>query len=97
MRSQDLSILEERLTKKLQETIVLTVNGKIDKIDAKLDTHNEQHAEDMKEVRAHMEKAAPVIEAYSTVGNLGAFIKWFGGVVTAAGVVWLLAAKYLHL
>lgn len=93
MKISDLQLLENRLKKSLQETIITTVNGKIDRIEKKIDTHNEKHEEDMLEVREHMANAAPVIEAYNAVGNVGAFIKWVGGVATAISVLWLLLTK----
>lgn len=77
---------------RIQETIVKTVNGKIDAISRKQDEqialnveHNEKHEADMKEVRGHMEQVRPYLEGVRGIKLLGDTGKWIVGL----GVVWL--------
>jgi hypothetical protein len=69
--------------------IKTTVNGKIDAISLKLDSHNIQHEKDM-------ERALPVIEAYESgqrdlesAKKGGRFVLWLAAAVTAIGGAYL--------
>lgn len=82
--------------KRIQDTIISTVNGKIDLISRKQDeqmainmAHNERHENDMTEVRDHIKKMEPIMEAYTGVGALGSLMKWLSGVVVSVGILWL--------
>ncbi|RJQ33893.1 hypothetical protein C4568_03770 [Candidatus Parcubacteria bacterium] len=70
-----------------------TVNGKIDRLNDKMDRHNEIHEQDMKEVRAHIEETKPIIVAYQGGRVLGELIKWLAGVGAAVLLVWSWVAK----
>ena len=72
------------------EVIEKTVNGKIDRIEKKIDTHNTKHEEDMVEVREHIKEVKPILNAYNGGKTLGDFFKWFAGV----GVAWLLIQNW---
>ena len=69
----------------IEYTIKKTVNGKIDKIDKKIDEHNFKHEADMQDLK-------PIIEAYkyserrvADAKSSGRFIIWVAGGVTAVG------------
>lgn len=83
---------------RIQETIVKTVNGKIDAISKKQDEqielnreHNVRHESDMLEVREHIKKMEPIMEAYTGGKALGGLLKWTAGVIISCGVVWAAA------
>lgn len=81
--------MSEEDLKKIQDTIISTVNGKIDRLHEKVDAHNTQHEQDMTEVKEHIKKVEPILEAYTGGIALGGLVKWSAGVITAVGVVWL--------
>lgn len=87
---------QARIVEVIRDTIEKKVNGKVDAISRKQDeqmainlAHNVKHEEDMTEVRAHIKKMEPIMEAYTGVGALGSLMKWLSGVVVSAGVLWL--------
>ena len=84
MRTSDLQLLETRLTKSLSETVVLTVNGKMDKMQKALDDHIAKHEAFDAEVR-------PILEAYQGSKVLGNFIKW----VASVGIAILALKSFL--
>lgn len=63
--------------------IVQTVNGKIDKIDKKLDGHIEQSTQFMADMK-------PLKDALATAQNLNRFFKWLGIPSIVAFVSWLI-------
>lgn len=80
----------------IRSTIQEKVNGKIDAISRKQDeqmalnvAHNLRHEEDMTEVREHIKKVEPILEAYNGVSALGGLMKWLSGVVVSVGILWL--------
>lgn len=77
----------------IEEVIKKTVNGKIDRLTELMTIHNDKHEKDMCEVRGHIEEVRPILQAYEGGKTLGNFLKWFGGVVTAGGVIWALFFK----
>lgn len=81
--------MTEEDIKRIQETIIKTVNGKIDSLHEKVDAHNERHEEDMLEVKEHIKKVEPILEAYTGAGALGSFMKWLSGVVVSFSILWL--------
>lgn len=81
--------MTEEDVKRIEETIRKTVNGKIDSLHEKVDRHNERHEEDMTEVREHIKKVEPILEAYNGMGALGSLMKWLSGVVVSVGILWL--------
>lgn len=56
--------MTEEDIKRIQETIISTVNGKIDRLHDKMDSHNVKHEADMAVVREHIEKVEPIIQEY---------------------------------
>lgn len=62
------------------EVIQKTVNGKIDRIEQKIDTHNTQHELDMVEVRKHIEDVKPILNTYNGGRVVGDILKWIAGV-----------------
>lgn len=66
-----------------EDTIRIVVNGKIDKIDAKLDKHIVTHSEDTKKIESHMEETKEIMEAFQGVKTLGELAKWFSAVALA--------------
>lgn len=77
------------LSEAFSKAIKTTVNGKIDKIDEKIDTHNTKHEKDMVRIM-------PVIEAYesakadvATATKGGKLVLRLGATVTALGGVYL--------
>lgn len=73
------------LSKKDTEEIVLiiktTVNGKIDKMDQKLEEHCSEHM-------AFIEKLDPVIDGLQWLNTTRRFVLWAGGIVASiAGIL----------
>lgn len=88
MTEDDVKIIKEQIA----ETIKVVVNGKIDRLREMVEEHNEKHERDMVDVKEHIEKTTPIIEAYNSVSIVGNGIKWIAGVGTAIGVLWLMAS-----
>jgi hypothetical protein len=82
-----------KLSSHIENTIKLTVNGKIDALKDLVLDHNEKHERDMKEVRAHIEETKPILETYKGFNTAGNLIKWVAGVATALGVLWIMAVQ----
>ena len=82
--------MTEEALQVIRDTIKETVNGKVDHIRELMETHNTRHEADMVEVRKHIEKVAPIIEAYSGFNSAGNLVKWVAGVGTAIGVLWMM-------
>lgn len=87
MTDDDIKIIKEQIA----ETIKVVVNGKIDHLREMMEEHNKNHEQDMIEVKKHIEKTSPMIEAFNSVSIVGNGIKWIAGVGTAMGVLWLMA------
>jgi len=73
----------------VREEIKVTVNGKIDKLDKKIDEHNAKHEADMKRVM-------PIIEAFelserrlADAKEGGRAVIYVAGFITAIGGAWL--------
>jgi hypothetical protein len=64
----------------IKDIIKITVNGKIDKIDAKLDKHIETHGEAAAELRT-------VVEAVRWIGSTRKFVLWIGGLFGSIGTI----------
>ena len=80
----------------IQETIVKTVNGKIDRLHENINEHNKKHENDMLEVREHMASVKPILDEYQEreaarayAKKTGDGIKWLAGVVAAIGALWI--------
>ena len=82
--------MNEEVLQVIRDTIKETVNGKIDHLREMMEEHNEKHERDMVEVKEHIEKTTPMIEAFNSVSIVGNGIKWIAGVGTAIGVLWIL-------
>lgn len=94
----------QKLTEGVIETIEKVVNGKIDRLEKKLDDHNIRHEAHFQEVRgfmeetnAHMAETKPIIQAYHGFNTAGELVKWVAGVGTAVGVLFLLLRQWLGL
>jgi len=68
MSPAELEILREHI----QLTIKETVNGKIDRMDEKLDAHIKVH-------EAHLIEVKPILDAYQGGKVLGDLVKWIAG------------------
>ena len=79
----------EKIQETIRETIEVKVNGRIEALHRKVDDHNERHEADMSRFNEHVKKMEPILEAYTGAGALGSLIKWLGGVVVSAGILWL--------
>lgn len=93
MTEEELNSLENKITEALVKTIKETVNGKIDRLNEKMDIHNERHEEDMKEVKGHIEEVKPILEAYNGTKAVGNLIKWAGGIILTVAATWALIIK----
>ena len=85
MTPEQLHDLKEDLKSVIQDK----VNGKIDRIERKLDEHNVRH-------EAIVADILPIIKEYKDrqirdafLKEAGERIKWIAGVGTAIGIVWL--------
>ena len=76
---------KQELLTVIRDTIQTKVNGKIDLLHVKLDSHMVRHEEDMTEVRAHIKEVVPYLEGARGVKVLSEFAKWAVGL----GVIWL--------
>lgn len=81
--------IAEGLATAVPEAIRINVNGKIDKMQSGLNTHNEKHENDMIRIM-------PVIEAYEegqrdleTAKKGGRIVLWIATIITAIGGAWL--------
>lgn len=73
----------EQLKQHVAETIKITVNGKIDKLNDKIDNY-------IKEDNEWKEKAEPVIEMGINARGASAAVLWIAGIVIAVGGAWLM-------
>ena len=89
MKPDELDILKEHIELVIQRT----VNGKIDKLNDKMEEHNRIHEAHMETVVKHMEETKPILEAYRGFNTAGELIKWIAGVGTALGVLWLMVTQ----
>lgn len=64
----------------LQDTIEKTVNGKIKRLDEKLDAYIKLDTDWKLTVQ-------PVIDAYDTANRAGDFIQWISKIILAIGVI----------
>lgn len=85
---------------RIESTIEKKVNGKIDRLDKKIDDHNVRHEEHFVQVKQYMEKTdkhieevAPIIQAYQGGKVIGNALKWFSGVAIATAALWALISK----
>lgn len=99
MTEEELAQLEERLANRLAIAVKETVNGKIDKIDARQREymalnaeHNEKHEEQMKAIHAHIEEVQPILDGLRGVKVIGNVWKWLMGL----GVTALIAKLYVY-
>ena len=79
----------EKIQETIRETIEVKVNGRIEALHLKVDTHNEKHEAAMDTFNVHMKKMEPILEAYTGAGALGSLLKWLSGVVVSIGILWL--------
>lgn len=89
MTPEQFEIFLESNKKSTAEAIQTTVNGKIEAIRQLVETHNQNHERDMIEVKEHIQKVTPIVEAYNGFNSAGNLVKWVAGVGTAIGVLWM--------
>lgn len=82
--------MDEKALQVIRDTIKETVNGKIDHLRELMESHNERHEQDMVDVKKHIEKVTPIVEAYNGFNSAGNLVKWVAGVGTALGVLWIM-------
>lgn len=87
--------LLEAMKTEIAVSVRLVVNGKIDKIDAKLDAHNAQHETDMIRIM-------PALLAYEDAQRFakdaqrsGKVVIWIAGTITAIGSAYLIVMQIL--
>ena len=71
----------EQLKNALVETVKITVNGKIDRMNSKLDTY-------IKEDNEWKERAEPVIKMGNNAKGASIVVLWLAGVIIAIGGAW---------
>lgn len=76
---------QARIVEVIRDTIEKKVNGRVEALHVKIDSHNEKHEEDMKEVREHIKKVEPFLQGVAGAKLLGDMGKWLVGL----GVIWL--------
>lgn len=81
----------------LAEAVHENVNGKIDKLDEKIESHNRRHENDMKRI-------LPTILAYEASQRVledarvgGKFILWWSGFVIAVGSAYLIIRQVFRI
>jgi hypothetical protein len=79
----------DHIALKMQETVKVTVNGKIDHLTEMMTVHNAKHEEDMVEVRKHIQEVKPYLDSARGVKLLGETGKWIAGVGGAFIVIYL--------
>lgn len=89
--AEDLQVIKDAVA----DQVKITVNGKIDKIDKKIDEHNASHERDMK-------RALPVIEAYEagqevvrSMQKTRAWIMRVAAFIIAVGGAWVTIEQIL--
>ena len=97
MTPTEIQELKDAISKQVGESIQTFVNGKIDKIDAKLDKHIITHTEDTKRIDAHMLETKEIMEAFRGVKTLGELAKWFSSVALAIIAMWAILRNSLKL
>lgn len=86
----------DQILDRIEVTIDKKVNGKIDGLRKLVETHNEKHEQDMREVKEHIVEVKPILETYRGFSTTGNFIKWIAGVGTAMGVLWMLVKGFFN-
>lgn len=91
IRGMIIDAVEASVKATVPEEIKKTVNGKIDGLRVLMETNNEKHEADMKEVREHIVEVKPLLDTYRGGKVLGEIVKWIAGVGIAALTVksWL--------
>lgn len=86
MNSEDKQDIIDAVAK----TVRIVVNGKIDKINDKLDQHMESSNLHWQKTVSHMDEMAPLLDALRLVQSLQKFFKWIGLPLTVIIVpLWL--------
>lgn len=91
MDPKQFEIFLERNERATADAINKYVNGKIDRLNNKLDPAHADYI--LKDIHDHMDEVKPIIEAYSAGKTLGNFIKWLGGIIITAAAAWALIFK----
>lgn len=84
MKPEELDNLKEHIESVIQDK----VNGKIDRLTTLMESHNEKHEEDMKEVRMHITEVRPYLDGAKGVKALGDTGKWIAGVGGSLLLIW---------
>lgn len=70
----------QEINKTIVQTIEKTVNGKINRLDIKIDDYIKHDME-------WKETVEPIIKAYSTANNVGDFAIWISKIILAVGII----------
>lgn len=97
MTPSEISDLKDCISKQVEKSIGVYVNGKLDKIDAKLDQHIITHTEDTKRIDTHMLETKEIMEAFRGVRAIGEVVKWLSGVGVAIVAAWAILRGNLRL
>jgi hypothetical protein len=111
MNEEDVKRLEEALVRS-HSALAKTYSNqqgeiieKIRNLEEKLSYHIEQHNKDNDEIKKLFDDTSdkyilkdvkPVIAAYNNAVNAGEAVKWFAGVFTAIGVLWMVFIKGIY-
>ena len=83
----------QKVIEALKSTVETTVNGKIKRLDEKMDMY-------IKNDEKWKDTVQPVIDAYSTVNKVGVFVTWFWKVGTPmvgiiGGIIYLIKKQII--
>lgn len=81
MSDKDLQLILNTINSSVKSSVEETVNGKIRRIDEKLDAYISS------DIKWKEEKVEPLIDAHKTIKNLAVFLKWLAGVIAATGLI----------
>ncbi len=76
-----------QLEKSVRETIEKTVNGKITRLDQKLEEYIQRDEQWKTEDNEWKKTVQPVVDAYLTANRIGDFVQWISKVIVAVGVI----------
>lgn len=87
--------MSDEVLQAIRETIKETVNGKIDRIDQKLDEHNRKHEKDMQDLRPIIKefKERQIRDAF--LKESGEKLKWISSIMAALLVMWLFIKGFI--
>lgn len=81
MSKDDLQLVLATIKNSVETSVKETVNGKINRLDEKLDNYIAA------DTKWKEEKVEPLIDAHRTIKNVANFLKWIAGVLAAIGLI----------